>query len=113
MNPRRRPSKRVRSTPPEQAAHGVCTRRFAAGKRVEVAVVGEHNSPSRPTSRPRDHFQVHELTRDIGWDGTLPILERDSSRLDDYSPSEKASSKQTPVSPTRRMMKFAKIGITL
>jgi hypothetical protein len=87
----------VRSTPLEQAAHGVCTRRSAASKRVEVAVVGEHNSPSRLTSRPRDHFQVHELAGDTGRDGTLPILERDSSWPDDYSPGEDAPSKQTPV----------------
>jgi hypothetical protein len=52
MSPRRRLSKRVRSTPPKEAAHGFCTRRSSTGKRVEVAAVGEHNSPSRPTLGP-------------------------------------------------------------
>ena len=56
MSPRQRLSKRVRSTPLEEAA----------GKRVEVAAVGEHNSPSRPTLGPRDQFQVRQLTGDIG-----------------------------------------------
>ena len=79
MSPGRRLSKRVRSTPPEEAAHGFCTRRSSAGKRVEVAAVGEHNSPSRPTPEPRDQFQVHQLTGDIGQEGTLPSPERDSS----------------------------------
>ena len=46
MSPRRRLSKRVRSTPLEEVAHGFCTWRSSAGKRVEVAAVGEHNSPS-------------------------------------------------------------------
>jgi hypothetical protein len=55
----RRLSKQVRSTPPEEAAHGLCTQRSSASKRMEVAVVGEHNAPSRPTPRPRDQFQVH------------------------------------------------------
>ena len=74
MSPRQRLSKRVRSTPPEEAAHGFCTRRSSTSKRVEVAAVGEHNSPSRPIPGPRDQFQVHQLTRDIGRDGTLPSL---------------------------------------
>ena len=73
MSPRRRPSKRVRSTPPEHAAHGVCTQRSTAGKRVEVATVGEHNSSSPRTPIPRDQFKLHELTRDICRDGSLPI----------------------------------------
>ena len=72
MSPERKLSKRLRSTPPEEATHGFCTRRSSAGKRVEVAAVGEHNSPSRPTPERRDQFQVHQLTRDIGRDGTLP-----------------------------------------
>ena len=46
MSPGRRLSKRVRSTPPEEVAHGFCTRRSSTGKRVEVAAVGEHNSTS-------------------------------------------------------------------
>ena len=99
MSPGRRLSKRVRSTPPEEAAHGFCTRRSSAGKRVEVATVGEHNSPSRPILGPRDQFQVHQLTRDIGWDGTLPSPERDSSRPEDDSPAEEEPSQQTPSSP--------------
>jgi hypothetical protein len=106
-------SKRVRLTPLEQAAHGVCSWRSTTGKRVEVAVVGEHNSPSRPTPRPRDQFQVHELTGDIGHDGTLPNPERDSSWPDDYSPTKEEPSQQTPISPTCRTLKFAKVGITL
>ena len=78
----------MRSTPPEWAAHGVRIRRSTAGKRVEVAAVGEHNSPSQPTPGPRDQFQVHQLTGDIGRDSTLPCPERDSSWLDDDSPAE-------------------------
>jgi hypothetical protein len=99
MSPGWRPSKRLRSTPLEQATHEVCSWRSTTGKRVEVAAVGEHNSPSRPTPRPRDQFQVHELTGDIGHDGTLPNLERDSSWTDDYSPTEEEPSQQTPISP--------------
>ena len=57
-------------------------------QKVEVAAVGEHNSPSRPTPERRDQFQVHQLTGDIGQDGTLPSPERDSSRLDDDSPAK-------------------------
>jgi hypothetical protein len=56
MSPGRTPSKQVRSTPLEQAAHGVCTQRSTIGKRVEIAAVGEHNSPSRLTPIPRDQF---------------------------------------------------------
>jgi hypothetical protein len=78
---------------------------------VEVAAIGEHNSPSRPTPGPRDQFQGHHLTRDIGWDGTLPSPKRDSSRPDDDSLVEEEPSQQTPISPTRRTMKV--IGITL
>ena len=59
---------------------------------VEVSAVGEHNSPSRSTPRPRDQFQVRELTGDIGRDDTLPSPERDSSRPDDDSPTEEESS---------------------
>ena len=113
MSPGRRLSKRVRSTPLEEAAHGFCTRRSSAGKRVEVAVVGEHNSPSQPTPGPRDQFQVHQLTRDIGRDGILPSPKRDSSRPDDYSPTKEEPSQQTPVFPTCKTMKFAKVDITL
>ena len=99
MSPERRPSKRVRSTPPEDASQGFYTQRSSASKRVEVAAVGEHNSPSRLTLGPRDQFQVHQLTGDIGPDGTLPSLERDSSRPDDDSPAKEEPSQQTPVSP--------------
>jgi hypothetical protein len=99
MSPRRRLSKRVRSTPLEEGAHGFCTRRSSTGKRMEVAAVGEHNSPSRPTPGPRDQFQVHQLTEDIGRDSTLPSPERDSSWPDDDSPTEEEPSQQTPVSP--------------
>ena len=95
----RRLSKRVRLTPPEVAAHGFCTQRSSASKRVEVAAVGEHNSPSRPILGPKDQFQVHQLIRDIGQDGTLPSPERDSSWLDDDSPAEEEPSQQIPVSP--------------
>ena len=80
---------------------------------MEVAAVGEHNSPSRPTPGPRDQFQVHQLTGDIGRDGTLPSPERDSSWPDDDSPTKEEPSQQTLVSSTRRTMKFAKVGITL
>ena len=59
MSPRTRLSKSVRSAPPEEVAHGFCTRRSSAGKRVEVATVGEHNSPSQLTPGPKDQFQVH------------------------------------------------------
>ena len=107
MSPRQRLSKRVRSTPLEEAAHGFGTRRSSTGKRVEVAAVGEHNSPSRSTPRPRDQFQVHQLTGDIGQDGTLPSPKRDSSWPDDDSPAEEEPSQQTSVSPTRRTMKVA------
>ena len=103
----------MNSTRPGEFAHGVRTRRAAASKRVEVSTVGEHNSPSPQTVVPRDQFQVHELTRDIGRDGTLPSPKRDSSWLDDYSPAEEEPSQQTLVSPTHRTMKFATVGITL
>ena len=92
MSPGRRLSKRVRSTPPEEATHGFCTRRSSAGKRVEVVAVGEHNSPSRPTPGPKDQFQVHQLTGDIGQDGTLPRPERNSSRPDDDIPTNEEPS---------------------
>ena len=92
MSPGRRLSKRVRSTPPEESTHGFCTRRSSVGKRVEVGVVGEHNSPSKLTPQPRDQFQVHQLTGDIGWDDTLPSPKRDSSWPDDDSPAEEEPS---------------------
>jgi hypothetical protein len=82
----------VRSTPPKEVAHGFCTRRSFAGKIVEVVAVGEHNSPSRSTPRPRDQFQVYQLTRDISRDGTLPSPERDSSWPNDDSPVEEEPS---------------------
>ena len=107
MSPGWRLSKRVRSTPIEEATHGFCTRRSSASKRVEVAAVGEHNSLSRQTLGPRDQFQFHQLTGYIGRDGTLPNPKRDSSWPDDDSPAEEEPSQQTPVSPTRRTMKVA------
>ena len=94
MSPGRRLSKQVRSTPPEEATHGFCTRRSSTGKRVEVGVVGEHNSPSRPTPGPRDQFQVHQLTGDICRDGTLPSLVRDCPRPDDDSHAEEEPSEE-------------------
>jgi hypothetical protein len=98
MSPGRRHSKRVNSTRLGEFAHGVCTRRAATGKREEVSVVGEHNSPSQRTLEPRDQFKVHELTRDICWDVTLPSPMRDCPQLDDDSHAEEEPSKQTPVS---------------
>ena len=96
MNPRRRHSKRVNSTWPREFAHGVCTRRDAAGKRVEVSAVGEHNSQSPRTPKPRDQFKVHELTGDICRDITLPSHVRDYPRPDDDSHAEEKPSGQTP-----------------
>ena len=113
MSPRRRPSKRVRSTPSELATHGLCTWMSSVGNRVEVAAVGEHNSPSPPTPIPRHQFQIHELTRDICWDSALPSLVRDCPWPDDDSHAEEEPFEQIPVTPTRRTMKFAKVGITL
>ena len=100
-------SKWVRSTPLEETAHEFCIRRSSVGKTVEVAAVGEHNSPSRLTPGPIDQFHVHQLTGDIGRDGTLPSPKRDSSWLDDDSPTEEEPSQQTPSSPTCRTMKVA------
>ena len=97
MCPRQRLSNRVRSTP-EEATHGFCTRRSSAGKTVEVAAVGEHNSPSRPTPGPMHQFQLYQLTGDIGRDGTLHSPERDSSWPNDDSPTEEEPSQQTPIS---------------
>ena len=81
----------MKSTPPEEAAHGFYTRRSSTGKRVEVAAVGEHNSP--PTPGPRDQFQVHQLTGDIGQDNTLPSPMRDYPQLDDDSHIKEEPSK--------------------
>ena len=80
-------------------SHGVCTQRAAAGKRVEISEVDEHNSPSPRTPEPRDQFKVHELTGDICWDITLPSLMRDYPWPDDDSHAKEEPSKQTPVSP--------------
>ena len=52
---------------------------------MEVSVVGEHNSPSPRTPVPRDQFELHELTRDICQDGTLPSPVRDCPWSDDDS----------------------------
>jgi hypothetical protein len=65
MSPERRHSKHLNSTRPREFAHGVRTQRATTGKRVEVSVVGEHNSPSPQTPVHRDQFKLHELTRDI------------------------------------------------
>ena len=102
-------------------AHGVHTWRAAAGKRVEVLAVGEHNSPSPWTPVHRDQFKLHELNGDICRDGTLPSpvrdcpqpdddshaeeepselpsIVRDYPRLDDDSHAKEETSKQTPIS---------------
>ena len=98
MSPRRRHSKWVNSTWPGEFAHGVCTWRAAAGKRVEVSAVGEHNSPSHRTPIPRDQFKLHELTRDICRDGTLLSPVRDYPRPDaDSHAEEKPSELPIPV----------------
>ena len=130
MSPRWRHSKRLNSTWPGEFAHGVRTRRATAGKMVEVSAVGEHNSPSPWTPIHRDQFKLHELTRDICRDGTLPSPVRDCPWpdddshaeeelfklpspmrdcpwLDDDSHAKEEPSKQTPVSPTHRTMKVA------
>jgi hypothetical protein len=93
MSPRQRHSKRVNSTWPGEFALEVCTRRATTGKRVEISVVGEHNSPSPWTPIPRDQFKLHELTGDIWWDSTLPSLVRDYPRPDDDSNAEEEPSK--------------------
>ena len=77
MSPGWRNSKWLNSTWLGEFAHGVRTRRAAASKRVDVSAVGEHSSPSPRTLVRRDQFKLHELTRDICWDGTLPIPVRD------------------------------------
>jgi hypothetical protein len=85
MSPGRRHSKRLNSTRLGEFAHGVHTRRAAAGKRVKVLAVGEHNSPLPRTPVRRDQFKLHELTRNICWDGTLPSPVRDCPWPDDDS----------------------------
>ena len=92
MSPRRRHSKWLNSTRSGEFAHGVRTRRAATGKRVEVSAVGEHNSPSSRTPIPRDQFKLHELTRDIYQDGTLPSPVRDCQWPNDDSHAEEEPS---------------------
>jgi hypothetical protein len=77
MSLERRHSKRLNSTRLGEFALGVRTCRATAGKRVEVSVVGEHNSPSPWTPVPRDQFKLHELTGDICRDDSLPSPMRD------------------------------------
>ena len=87
------------STRPEDLNHAVCTRKAAASKRLEVSTQDEHNSPSPPIPIPMDQFQIHELTRDICWDGTLPSPVRDWSWPDDDIHAKEEPSEQTPISP--------------
>jgi hypothetical protein len=77
---------------PGEFAHGVCTRSATAGKRVEVSAVGEHNSPSPWTPVPRDQFKLHELTRDICQDGSLPSPMRECPWPDDDRHAEEEPS---------------------
>ena len=97
-SPRRRHSKRVNSTLLGEFAHGVCTQRAAARKRVEVSTVGEHNSPSPWTPVRKDQFKLHELTRGICQDSTLPSPVGDCPWPDDDSHAEEEPSEQTPIS---------------
>ena len=102
MSPRRRHSKRVNSTWPGEFTQ-VRTRRAAAGKRVELSAVGEHNSPSPRTPVPRDQFKLHEMTRDICRDGTLPSPMRDCPWPDDDSHAEEEPSElPSPMRDYRR-----------
>jgi hypothetical protein len=88
----RRHSKQFNSIGPGEFTLGVRTQRATTGKRVEVSIVGEHNSPSPWTPIPRDQFKLHELTRDICQDNTLPSPVRDYPRLDDDSHAEEEPS---------------------
>ena len=88
MSPGQRHSKRVNSTRPGEFTHGVCTRRAAISKRVEVSAVGEHNSPSPHTPISRDQFKLYQLTEDICRDGSLPSPVRECPCLDDDSHAE-------------------------
>jgi hypothetical protein len=98
MSPERRHSKRLNSTWPEEFALGVHTRRATTSKRVEVSAVGEHNSPSPRTPVPKDQFKLHELTRDICRDGSLPSPVRYCPQPDDDSHAkEEPSELPSPV----------------
>ena len=66
---------------------------------MEVSVVGEHNSPSPWTPVPRDQFKLHELTRDICRDVTLPSPAKDCPWPHDDSHAEEEPSKLS--SPVR------------
>ena len=85
MSPGQRQTKQVNSTHPGELTHGVYTWKAVARKMLEVSAQDEHNSPSPPTLVPMDQFQIHELTRDICWDGTLPSPVRDCPWPDDDS----------------------------
>ena len=69
-------------------SHGVHTWKAAAGKSVEVSVVGEHNSLSPWTLVPKDQFELNVLTGDICRDGSLPSPVRECPRPDDDSHAE-------------------------
>ena len=92
MSPGRRHSKKVNSTRSREFAHGVCTWRAAADKRVEVSAVGEHNSLSRWIPIPRDQFKLHELTGDICRDDNLPSPVKDCPQPHDDSHAEEEPS---------------------
>ena len=98
MSPGRRHSKWLNSTWLGEFAHGVRTQRVAAGKRVEVSAVGEHNSPSPWTPIRRDQFKLHELTGHICWDSSLPSPMRECPWPDDDSHAKEEPSEQTLVS---------------
>jgi hypothetical protein len=74
MSPRRRHSKQLNSTWPAESALGVGTQRH--GKRVDL-------SPRTPVLK--DQFKLHELTRDICLDSTLPSPMINSPWPDDDS----------------------------
>jgi hypothetical protein len=105
MSLRQRYSKRVNSAWLGEFAHVVCTQRAATSRRVEVSIVGEHNSPSLETPEPRDQFKVYELTRDICRDITLPSPMRDCPWPDDDSHAKEEPYEQIPVSHIHRTMK--------
>ena len=84
MSPGGRQSKRVKSTRPGELTHGVRTR-STANKMLDVSAESEHNSPPLATTIHRTEFHFHELTGDVGLDGTLHSPVRDWSRLDDDS----------------------------
>ena len=52
---------------------------------MKVLAVGEHNSSSPQTPVPRDQFKLHELTRDISRDDSLPSPVRECPQPNDDS----------------------------